>query len=156
MAERKQLYKQNGLHYYRPWVFFITDGEPTDEWRTAAAKVHEGEKSKAFAFFAVGVEGADFDVLRQISVRDPLHLTVTASAKCLSGSRNHNGRYRNQIPARRSGETEFSSRLGESVRLRWDGRSLAKASFGPPTGQKASRVRTPFAFVPLVTQTIGW
>jgi uncharacterized protein YegL len=74
VGERKRLYKQNGLHYYRPWIFFITDGEPTDAWQTAAAKVREGEKNKAFAFFAVGVEGANFDILRQISVREPLHL----------------------------------------------------------------------------------
>jgi len=72
--ERKRLYKQNGLHYYRPWIFFITDGEPTDAWQTAAAKVREGEKNKKFAFFAVGVEGANFDILRQISAREPLHL----------------------------------------------------------------------------------
>jgi uncharacterized protein YegL len=74
VEERKRLYKQNGLHYYRPWIFFITDGEPTDAWQTAAAKVREGEKNKKFAFFAVGVEGANFDILRQISVREPLHL----------------------------------------------------------------------------------
>ena len=40
----------------------------------AAARVREGEKKKEFAFFAVGVEGANFDTLRQISVRAPLHL----------------------------------------------------------------------------------
>jgi len=74
VGERKRLYKQNGLHYYRPWIFFITDGEPTDAWQAAAAKVHEGEKNKAFAFFAVGVEGTNFDILRQISVRPPLQL----------------------------------------------------------------------------------
>lgn len=74
IGERKRLYKQNGLHYYRPWIFFITDGEPTDAWQAAAAKVHEGEKNKAFAFFAVGVEGANFDILRQIAVREPLRL----------------------------------------------------------------------------------
>jgi uncharacterized protein YegL len=75
-AQRKRAYKQNGLHYYRPWIFLITDGEPTDDWQQAAAKVREGENSKAFAFFAVGVEGANMDILRQISVRAPLSLKV--------------------------------------------------------------------------------
>lgn len=74
VSERKKLYKQNGLHYFRPWIFFITDGEPSDSWQEAAEKVKEGEKNKSFAFFSVGVEGADFSVLRQISVRDPLKL----------------------------------------------------------------------------------
>ena len=53
VTERKRLYKQNALHYYRPWIFLITDGAPTDAWQTAASKVKEGEKSKSFAFFAV-------------------------------------------------------------------------------------------------------
>lgn len=74
VTERKRAYKQNGLHYYRPWIFLITDGQPTDSWQGAAAMVKEGERSKAFAFFAVGVEGANFDILRQISVRAPLAL----------------------------------------------------------------------------------
>ena len=72
--ERKRLYKQHALHYFRPWIFLITDGEPTDSWQTAAEKVHEGVKNKRFSFFAVGVEGANFDILRKISPRTPLHL----------------------------------------------------------------------------------
>ena len=75
VTERKRLYRQNGLHYYRPWIFLVTDGEPTDAWRAAAAKIQEGEQAKAFAFFCVGVEGANFDTLRQLSpARQPLHL----------------------------------------------------------------------------------
>ena len=74
VAERKRLYRENGIQYFRPWVFFITDGEPTDAWQKAATMIREGEENKSFAFFAVGVEGANFDTLRQISVRDPLHL----------------------------------------------------------------------------------
>ena len=74
IAERKTLYKQNALHYYRPWIFLITDGTPTDDWKRAAARVRDGELSKAFALFAVGVEGANFEVLKQIATRAPLHL----------------------------------------------------------------------------------
>jgi uncharacterized protein YegL len=74
VTERKRLVKANGLHCYRPWIFFITDGEPTDDWQAAAAKVREGMKNKAFTFFAVGVEGANMDILRQISPRPPAPL----------------------------------------------------------------------------------
>jgi uncharacterized protein YegL len=74
IAQRKQFYKEQGLHYFRPWIFLITDGGPTDEWKSAAELVRTGEQAKSFAFFAVGVEGANFDVLKQISVRPPLTL----------------------------------------------------------------------------------
>ncbi len=71
---RKQLYQANGIAYYRPWIFLITDGAPTDEWAAAAGAVHAAEKAKALAFFPVGVEGADFNVLRRLSPRDPIRL----------------------------------------------------------------------------------
>ena len=76
VAERKRLYKQNGLHYYRPWIFLITDGAPTDSVKEAAKKIREGHESKAFSFFtvAVEVEDANLDKLRHISVREVLQL----------------------------------------------------------------------------------
>jgi uncharacterized protein YegL len=74
VRSRKDVYKSNGIAYYRPWIFMITDGGPTDSWQHAAQLVKEGEQSKAFSFYAVGTEGADFNTLRQISVKEPLKL----------------------------------------------------------------------------------
>jgi len=73
--ERKDIYIKNRNEYYRPWIFLITDGAPTDNWQNAAEQVHEGEANRAFQFFAVGVEGADFEILKQISTREPLKLS---------------------------------------------------------------------------------
>jgi uncharacterized protein YegL len=71
---RKETYRSNGIAFYRPWIFLITDGAPTDSWKDSALKVKDGEASKAFAFFSVGVKGANMEILKQISVREPLKL----------------------------------------------------------------------------------
>ena len=76
LAIRKKLYKDNGTPYYRPWIFLITDGAPTDgnAWQAAATRIIDEENKKGVAFFAVGVEGADMNVLKQLSTREPLTL----------------------------------------------------------------------------------
>ncbi len=78
VKQRKDIYKANGVDYYRPWIFLITDGSPTDhntaDWNNAVKGVHEGELGKALAFFAVGVTGANFETLSELSKTPPLEL----------------------------------------------------------------------------------
>jgi uncharacterized protein YegL len=72
---RKHQYKANGIAYYRPWLFLITDGGPNDEgWEDVAAKAVANEKAKRFALFGVGVQNAEFATLQQFCVREPLKL----------------------------------------------------------------------------------
>ncbi len=75
LQNRKQILRDNGIKLFRPWIFLITDGAPTDNWKNLPSAIRAGEENKSFSFFALGVEGADFDILRQISVREPLKLS---------------------------------------------------------------------------------
>lgn len=73
VEERKQLYKSKGMDYFRPWIFMITDGEPTDmnpgdsKWNQVVSTVLDGEKYKKFLFFCVAVDSANTEVLKQIA-----------------------------------------------------------------------------------------
>ena len=77
ISNRKSIYRNNGITYYRPWVFMITDGAPTDSdavIERVKARIKDGEAKKSLAMFAVGVENADIATLSEIVVRSPLKL----------------------------------------------------------------------------------
>lgn len=78
VQDRKAQYRNNGVAYYRPWVFLITDGEPQGESESvveaAAQRLQQEEENQRVAFFAVGVEDANIERLSQIAVRTPLKL----------------------------------------------------------------------------------
>jgi uncharacterized protein YegL len=74
IEERKNSYREQGIAYYRPWAFLITDGEPNDHWKPVVSRIQAGEEQKSFSFFAVGVEGANMQILEELCVRKPLWL----------------------------------------------------------------------------------
>ena len=71
VRDRKKAYRDNGIPYYRPWIFMITDGAPSPDspWRKAAQRVQSEMNAKALTFFAVGVTDADMQVLSEITPR---------------------------------------------------------------------------------------
>jgi len=79
LRQRKDQYAKGGIPCYTPWVFLMTDGQPTDmeNWPSALRRVKEAtsedvsRKRKAdFVFFAIGVgENADMQLLSALTPR---------------------------------------------------------------------------------------
>ncbi len=76
LEERKATYRKNEIQYYRPWLFLITDGAPTDTWRDAAKRLREAEANGKLLIFAIGVQNADMKTLSEIApvARPPKYL----------------------------------------------------------------------------------
>jgi len=109
---RKQIYKDNGTDYYRPWIFLITDGAPTDMepgkelWDRVITRLHGGEKDKKFLAFVVGVEPADMTMLARIAPpqRPPVQLKA--------------GKFKEMFQWLSKSQSKVSaSRVGEQVAL---------------------------------------
>ena len=98
VTERKAQYKANGVSYYQPWIFMITDGAPTDgeAWIGAAQRTQAAMAAKGLVFFAVGVANANMATLAHITPRAlkldglkfrELFLWLSQSQKRVSGSK---------------------------------------------------------------------
>ena len=96
IESRKKTYKENAVQYFKSWVILITDGIPTDDITAAVQRVADAESRNSIAFFAVGVDGADMNVLNKIAPRGALALSgmkfdelfqwVSASQSAVSAS----------------------------------------------------------------------
>ena len=57
LRERKEIYRQAGMDYFRPWLFVITDGKPTDaNWEAAALQVKKKNPAKGLPFMGLGLK----------------------------------------------------------------------------------------------------
>ena len=70
LEERKHAYQSAGVNYFRPWMFLITDGEPTDYntdmWRKAVELSRQAEASRSFIFYGVAVNDANQSKLNEL------------------------------------------------------------------------------------------
>lgn len=74
LETRKQILREHGISYYRPWVILITDGAPTDNYQEIIQRIRDGEANQKFIFFAIAVQEANMEILTEISLRQPLRL----------------------------------------------------------------------------------
>jgi len=75
VQNRKTQYRENGIAYYRPWIFMITDGEPQGEAKEivdqAAQRIRTEEENKGVAFFFFFFKCANIDKHQTIATRSP-------------------------------------------------------------------------------------
>jgi len=75
IEDQKDNYRSHDILYNRPWVFVITDGEPTDlDWEDAAADCRQAEDDDKVVIFPIGTAGANFEALKLFSNRSPVKL----------------------------------------------------------------------------------
>lgn len=81
IEERKNLYRSYGISYFRPWMFLLTDGAPTDTEYENIAKQKLGEaiRGKKLNFFPMGIGNANIGKLKSYT-SDGSGIVLKASA----------------------------------------------------------------------------
>lgn len=101
IEEEKQNFKSAGIAYTRPWMFVMSDGQPTDDWQGAADRCRHAEQSNKVAVFPLAVgSGARTNTLGEFSSKgaaavkqlqglkfQELFLWLSASMKVVSQAR---------------------------------------------------------------------
>ena len=100
IEKRKTRYKTNGIPYYRPWLFIMTDGMPTDTDKVdqASELLRISLQNKGLTVFPIGIgNGVDYESLKRITHVSPKKLGedkwqelfnwVSASLSVVSSSR---------------------------------------------------------------------
>ena len=72
LKERNAFYQRLGTPCFKPWIFMLTDGEPTDSIESAKVRIKEEEskgKVGKLKFFALGVKDYNKQVLFSLTNR---------------------------------------------------------------------------------------
>jgi uncharacterized protein YegL len=69
LEARKDEYKRYGIPYYQPWLVIISDGGPTDTWKSVANRSQSMANDKKLVVIPVGVSDANLDKLSRFSNR---------------------------------------------------------------------------------------
>lgn len=85
ITERKRSYQQHGISYYRPWIFLLTDGEPTDDngqgcygYKALIPPLELAAQEQKFTLFTVGVNVSPYG-----QHQPPLDEAGAGAAGCL-------------------------------------------------------------------------
>jgi uncharacterized protein YegL len=74
IEDQKKVLKSHGITYHRPWMFGLTDGEPTDTsaiWQKACQATREAEAAKKVLIFLIGVGEFNLAKLAELSAEPP-------------------------------------------------------------------------------------
>ncbi len=74
VTDRSRFYRRSGAEPYKPWIVLISDGGPMDDIEDVAHKVNLMVEQEKLAFWSLAVEGADLEVLHELSGRRVLKL----------------------------------------------------------------------------------
>jgi uncharacterized protein YegL len=96
LLARKQAYKDNGITYFRPWLFILTDGEsqgePPGAAEDAAERLARGQAENRVKVFPIGVAGANLEALYRLTrPAVPLRLDETKFKECFVWLKNSLG-----------------------------------------------------------------
>jgi uncharacterized protein YegL len=77
IEQHKVALRSNGIPYYRPWMFIMTDGVPTDDagtWARACRTAREHESGRKVQIYPVGVGQANLAKLGELSTTPALQM----------------------------------------------------------------------------------
>ena len=67
IEKRRQVYLENGISSYKPWLVLMSDGMPTDQWQQAAESAKDMSNKGKLLFLGVGIgDNIDMNTYSQI------------------------------------------------------------------------------------------